>query len=274
MTAPPSPTALVADDEPLLTQGLLAQLCSLWPELRVVATVGNGADARRQALALQPDVCFLDIRMPGQTGLEAAQALVDDWPAATGHKPLPLFVFVTAFDRYALEAFDARAVDYLLKPIEPERLARCVARLQDQVRLRAGADPGIVLATAVEQLRGLLVGDTAAAQKPVPLRVIPARVGATVSMVPVDSVLYFAADDKYVRIVTAEREHLIRLSLRELLPQLDSGMFWQIHRGTVVQAQRIEAVTQLDTGMLIVRMRGRSEELKVSRLYAHRFKAL
>jgi DNA-binding LytR/AlgR family response regulator len=128
--APGTPIALVADDEPLLREDLANRLLASWPELAIVAAVGTGADARCQALARQPDVCFLDIRMPGESGLEAAQVLVDEWPVTIGHKPLPLFVFVTAFDRYALEAFEARAVDYLLKPVEPARLARCVSHLR------------------------------------------------------------------------------------------------------------------------------------------------
>jgi DNA-binding LytR/AlgR family response regulator len=140
--------------------------------------------------------------------------------------------------------------------------------------VRAAADPRRALDNAVEQLRGLLVSDTGASPQQSRLSVIPARIGATVSMVPVESVLFFASADKYVRVVTAEREHLIRLSLRELVPQLDPAVFWQIHRGTVVQARYIESATQLETGILTLRMRGHSEELTVSRMFAHRFRGL
>lgn len=261
-------TALIAEDEPLLAAELAGQLERAWPALDIVATVGDGTSAVERALALRPQVCFLDIRMPGQDGLDAAQALADAWPEDGA--PFPLLVFVTAYDQHALAAFERSAVDYLLKPVEPARLARCVARLQGLLEQRQG--PGTALALAVEQLRGLVGAGTAA---PAPrLEVIQAGVGATLHLVPVDDVLYFEAADKYVRVVTAEREHLIRTSLRELLPQLDARVFWQVHRGTVVQARRIDSVTRDEAGKLHIALRGRPEKLAVSRLYAHLFKAM
>ncbi len=272
------PRCLIAEDEPLLAQGLRAELALLWPELQVAAQVGDGLAAVAQALALQPEVCFLDIRMPGCTGLEAAQALVEDWPEG---RPFPLLVFVTAYDDYALQAFDAQAVDYLVKPVEQARLAACVARLQTRLadralRMPADADasPDLLQQTLV-QLRALLGAAPGAAAGAVPrLVVIQAQVGNLVHLVPVEDVLYFEAADKYVRVVTAEREHLIRASLRELLPQLDPQAFWQVHRGTVVQARAIASARREESGKVTLTLRGRAEKLTASRLYAHLFKGM
>jgi DNA-binding LytR/AlgR family response regulator len=262
------PTALIAEDEPLLAQSLRQDLASLWPELRIVASVGDGTAAAERALALAPDVCFLDIRMPGASGLDAAQALAEDWPAAT---PFPLIVFVTAYDQYAMQAFEAQAVDYLLKPVQRERLGACVQRLQQ--RLGARAAPADALQHSVEQLRALLGG--VAAQAPAPrLDVIQAQVGAVVHLVPIDEVIYFEAADKYVRVVTADKEHLIRLSLKELMPQLDAQRFWQVHRGTIVQARCIAQARREESGKVTLVLRGRPETLTASRLYAHLFKGL
>ena len=282
MPTHPVATALIAEDEPLLAQALVADLARLWPGLQVLATVGDGLSASAQALALRPQVCFLDIRMPGATGLEAAQALAEDWP---DDAPFPLLVFVTAYDQYALAAFEAQAVDYLIKPVESARLAACVVRLQKQLQQRAAeaapqAAPGGPLAQALDQtldqLRALLgsgVGTVPAPAAP-RLDVIQAGVGNTVHLVPVAEVLYFEAADKYVRVVTAEREHLIRLSLRELLPQLDAQQFWQVHRSLVVRATAITTATRDESGKVLLQLRGRAERLTASRLYAHLFKGM
>lgn len=266
-----TPTALIAEDEPLLAEGLKAELARAWPELQIAAMVGDGQSAVEQALALQPAVCFLDIRMPGQSGLEAAQALAEDWPASA---PFPLLVFVTAYDQYALQAFDAQAVDYLVKPVTPARLAECVARLRARLAQRPGAAPAVdALEQTLAQLRALLGAAPAAAAVP-RLDVIQAQVGAIVHLVPVDEVIYFEAADKYVRVVTASREHLIRLSLRELLPQLDPQRFWQVHRGTVVQARCVATAKREDSGKVTLTLRGRDEKIVASRLYAHLFKGM
>jgi DNA-binding LytR/AlgR family response regulator len=258
-------TALIAEDEPLLAQSLQAELARLWPTLAIVASVVHGAAAVEQALALQPDVVLLDIRMPGMSGLEAAQALAEDWPDDPGAPPFPLVVFVTAYDEYALQAFDRAAVDYVLKPVQPVRLAQTCARLQAALAQRGGGE----LAAAVAQLRSLLPAP--AAER---MNLIPVGVGDEVRMVPVAQVLYFEAADKYVRVVTAEREYLIRLSLRELLPQLDPQVFWQIHRSTVVRADAVASVVRDESGKLTLRLVDRPERLAVSRLFASRFKAL
>lgn len=268
-------TALIAEDEPLLAADLQAALARLWPELRIVASVGHGAAAAERALALRPAVLFLDIRMPGMTGLEAAQAIGEDWPDGT---PLPQIVFVTAYDQYALQAFEHAAVDYVLKPVQPERLAQTCARLRAALAQRAAstASAAPLDAAALEQLRRLLAapGLSAAAAAGARLNVIQAGVGAAIHMVPVDSVLYFEAADKYVRVVTAEREHLIRTSLRDLLPQLDAARFWQIHRGTVVRADAIATAVREESGKVTLSLRGHTDRLTASRLYAHLFKSM
>ncbi len=271
-----TPRALIAEDEPLLAAGLRADLQALWPELQVLATVGDGLQAASQALALRPEVCFFDIRMPGCSGLEAAQALAEDWPE--GH-PFPLLVFVTAYDDYALQAFEAQAVDYLVKPVGRERLAGCVHRLQARLAARAtpaqGIEQGIKqgIEQALVQLRGLLVAAAATPAAP-RLAVIQAQVGNLVHLVPVEEVIYFEAADKYVRVITADREHLIRTSLRELLPQLDPRVFWQVHRGTVVQARCVASARREESGKVTLKLRGRPETLLASRLYADLFKGM
>ncbi|WP_372659048.1 LytR/AlgR family response regulator transcription factor [Hydrogenophaga sp.] len=265
-----NPTALIAEDEPLLATALQTELARVWPELQVVAVVGDGASAIDQALALRPDVLFLDIRMPGLSGLAAAADLADAWPLDT---PFPALVFVTAYDQYAVQAFEAQAVDYVLKPVEPERLRRSVQKIQQVLAQRTlGTVDQAPLDRALAQLRVLLAVATPATVEP--LQVIQASVGNSIQMVPVQSVLYFEAADKYVRVLTAEREFLIRTPLRELLPRLDAALFWRIHRGTVVHATAIENVHREESGKLSLRLRGRPETLTVSRLYAQRFKAM
>ena len=282
-------TALIAEDEPLLAANLQAELARLWPGLRIVASVGDGASALRQGLALQPDLLFLDIRMPGMSGLDAAQALAEDWPDSG--RPLPLLVFVTAYDEYALRAFERAALDYVLKPVQTERLAKTCARLQ--AALQAREQPQAVeagLAPMIDQLRALFgataqggpgasgasgaSGPADAAMASAPLRMIQASAGNTITMVPVGEVLYFEAADKYVRVITAGREHLIRTSLRELLQQLDSQQFWQIHRGTVVRADAIASASRDEAGKLTLSLRDNAAKLSVSRLYADQFKGM
>ena len=310
-------TALIAEDEPLLAANLQAELARRWPALRIVANVGHGAAAVEQALALRPDVVFLDIRMPGMNGLEAAQALTEDWPDGS---PLPQIVFVTAYDQYALQAFERAAVDYVLKPVQPERLALTCARVQEALRRRdapvavaveaATTAPGIEATLA--RLRELLAapglgaaatpaasraapgapdtpdangehgahgaqgssGSAAALAHPPKLSVIQASVGAAIHLVPVAEVLYFEAADKYLRVITAQREYLIRTSLRELLPQLDAQRFWQVHRGTVVRAEAIATAVRDESGKVHLTLRGHPDKLTASRLYAHLFKAM
>lgn len=278
------PTALIAEDEALLVQALQHELRQAWPALRVRGVAGDGRSAVQLALQHRPDVLFFDIRMPGLDGLAAATELADAWPADAG--PLPLLVFVTAYDEYALRAFDAQALDYVLKPVQPERLRRTVARLQQALAERT---PGTGLAldnTVLDHWRTLLAAAGATAPPAggtttvasAPLRFITASDagGATLRMVPVAEVLCFEAADKYVRMLTAGQEHLIRTPLKQLLPQLDAQQFWQVHRGTVVRADAITTVQRDEAGRLHLQLRGRpaDERVAVSRLYAHLFRAM
>ncbi|WP_374676018.1 LytR/AlgR family response regulator transcription factor [Ideonella sp.] len=288
-TAPTDPsawaaTSVLAEDEPLLAQALVSELARAWPGLRLVARAEDGPSAVEQALAHLPDVLFLDIRMPGCSGLEAAQAVVEDWPA---DRALPLIVFVTAYDQYALQAFEAAAVDYVLKPVAPARLAATCDRLRTVLRGRAPGPGGTAVTAAahagdplLERLRALLGPAGMATMPPAPapetLQVIAASSagGAVVEIVPVQDVVYFEAADKYVRVLTAHAEHLIRTSLRELLPRLDPQRFWQVHRGTVVQVQAVERALRDEAGRVQLVLRQRPERLSVSRLYAARFKGM
>lgn len=268
------PTALIAEDEDLLAAHLRQELKALWPALDIVAMATHGEEAVTLALRHQPEVCFLDIRMPGMTGLEAAAQLADEWPDGT---PFPLLVFVTAYDQFALQAFERAAVDYLLKPVQRERLAQTVTRLQAALAQRQA--PPATLASAIDQLRGLL-GVQAASPKPAgggpvaPLRHLQVGVGDAIVLVPLDEVVYLEAADKYVRVMTADQEYLVRISLRELLPQLDAQRFWQVHRGHIVHVDAIDRVHRDDTGKLTLRLRHRPEKLAVSRMYGHLFKAM
>ena len=301
---PAAPRALIAEDEPLLAAALQQELRTAWPELQIAATVGDGLSAVQQALALQPDVLFFDIRMPGQTGLDAAVALADAWPA---HQPFPALVFVTAYDQYAVQAFEAQAVDYLLKPVQSARLQKTVQKLrlaliqkaQSAINSIANSEPQAPTHTqelepnlqrTVDQLRHLLAQPglwpgaepgaplaptpLAAPQRPPRLTVIQASHGSQIHMVPVGDVLYFEAADKYVRVLTASAEYLIRTPLKELADQLDPQEFWQVHRSTLVRASAIATVVRDESGKLHLNLHGRPERLAVSRLYAHLFKAM
>ena len=285
-----SATALIAEDEPLLVQALAAELARVWPGLRVLATVGDGLSAVQETLRLQPDVLFFDIQMPGLDGLSAAAELADAWPTAAG-KAFPALVFVTAFDAYAVQAFEAQAMDYLLKPVQTARLQKTVSKVQQARDLNASSaiNSEAAMALTLAQLRGLLSAPsstsitpaalTATAPAAPPLRMIHASLssaaqGQRTRMVPIDEVLYFEAADKYIRVFTADADYLIRTPLKELLQQLDSAVFWQVHRGTVVRASAVYTVLHSDSGKLSLTLRQRPETLAVSRLYAHQFKPM
>ncbi len=311
MTTPatlPRATALIAEDEPLLAAALQADLAAVWPQLQVLATVGDGHSAVRLALELQPDVLLFDIRMPGQTGLQAAAELADAWPEQ-GSRAFPQLVFVTAYDQYAVAAFETQAVDYILKPVQRERLKKMVQKLAsaltDQAQPAIHSDnhndsnpaseaiaPANTAPTPalLAQLSALLAqagADLApqATHNPAPPRLTLIQAshtgvqGSALVMVPVAEVLYFEAADKYVRVICPTREVLIRTPLKELLPQLDAQQFWQIHRGTVVRAEAIARATRDEAGKLWVHLHPHHPDqpphrLPVSRLYAHLFKAM
>jgi len=276
-----NPTALIAEDEPLLAQALKAELAAAWPDLQVVATTGDGRSAVREALRLLPQVLFFDIRMPGLDGLGAAAELADSWPA--DEAPMPQLVFVTAYDEYAARAFETQAIDYVLKPVQPERLRKTVLRLQQALTAQQPSKPAQAAADetlerTLAQWRQVLAAASGGAQTSAaaPLRMVAASDagGSTVRMVPIDEVLYFEAADKYIRVLTAQHEYLIRTPLKQLLTQLDPEVFWQVHRAVVVRSSTIEAVHRDEAGKLHLDLRGRSEKIPVSRLYAHLFRAM
>ena len=257
---------LVVEDEPVLARRLQQQLSVCWPGVDLLPVADNGAAAIALALEHLPRVIFLDIHMPACSGLDAAEAIVEDWPE--GH-PLPQLVFVTAYGQYALQAFDHGAIDYLLKPVSTERLQRAVQRLQERLAL-LDAQPAEVLGHEMQRLAAALQPDSTASR----LSVINAAVGAITHLIPVDEVLYFEVADKYLRVITAQREALIRMTLRELLLRLDPERFWQVHRSLVVQARCISHVERSDEGRLWIGLRDHTARLAVSRLFAHRFKAM
>lgn len=277
-------TALIAEDEPLLAHALQRELSAQWSALHVLATAGDGLSAVQLALEHRPDVLFFDIRMPGQNGLEAAAELADAWPdSSPAAKTFPLLVFVTAYDQYAIAAFEAQAMDYVLKPVRADRLAQTVTRLQNALHQRQHnaqqRDPQAAnLDPILSQLHALLSAPIEAtqSQNPLPpLQLLQASMGNQLRMVPVADVRYFEAADKYVRVFTTDgSEVLLRTPLKELMLRLDPQVFWQIHRGSVVRATAIECVIRDESGRLSLRLRGVAKSLGVSRLYAHLFKAM
>ncbi len=245
-------TAIVADDEEAPREQLLAALRLAWPELRVVATAANGVDAWDAFLEHEPEVCFLDIRMPGQSGIEVARRIGDK----------ALVVFATAYDEHALAAFEAGAVDYLLKPVDAERLAQTVARVQARLQPAAAA-PAPDLQALIERL---------ALPRRAPLQVLQASVGREVRLIRCDEVIYFESDARYTRVVHEGGDALIRTPLKELLAQLDEQLFWQVHRSIIVNHRHVAAAVRVDEGHMHLTLRGRSEALPVSRHFQGLFK--
>jgi DNA-binding LytR/AlgR family response regulator len=265
-----APRAIIAEDEPLLAQGLKAALARAWPELVVTAIAPNGIEALPLIERDRPDIAFLDIRMPGLTGLEVAAELAD---RMEGDARPPALVFVTAYDEFALRAFDLAATDYLLKPVNPERLQRTVERLKTQL----AAPPAEDVAQLAARLGPLLAAasvSSAASTPAEPLTIIRAAVGNTVRMVPVAEVLYFQATDKYTSVVTPDAELLIRTSLRDLLPQLPAAQFRQVHRGTIVNMGAVTSAVRDEAGRMALTLRGRKEALAVSRVFADLFRQM
>ena len=254
--------ALIADDETHLATYLRDQLLKLWPELEIVAIARNGLEAAERIAALQPDLAFLDIQMPGLTGLEVAADI----------EGLTRVVFVTAYDEYALTAFDAEAIDYVLKPVTAERLARTVERARRALAPREGnatePDDDARLARALRRLQA------PAAPAAAPLRWIRASQGELTHQVAVADVLFFHADDKYTCVRTAQAEYLIRTPIAELAAQLDGQQFWQVHRSTIVNLAHLAGTRRDDASRLYVRIAGWKDELPVSRAYVHLFKPM
>jgi DNA-binding LytR/AlgR family response regulator len=245
--------ALIADDEPHLALYLRDQLALLWPELEIVHIARNGIEAARYIAELAPELAFLDIQMPGLNGLEVAQ----------GIEGATRVVFVTAYDEYAVEAFDHAALDYVLKPVKNERLARTLERIKAAC---VPAQPDARLAEALARLM-------APPQQP-RLRYIRAARGELTSQVAVDEVMFFHADDKYTVVRTGGGEHLIRTTITDLAAQLDPDQFWQVHRSTLINLAFLEGTRRDEASRLFVRIKGHAQELPVSRAFVHMFKAM
>ena len=250
------PTALIADDEPHLALHLRQLLQQHWPELEVVALARNGLDAAREIAERRPDLAFLDIRMPGLSGLEVAQ----------GIEGATRVVFVTAYDEFAVQAFEQEAVDYVLKPVRADRLQKTIERVQRALQAPVTDDPSIAA------LLARLAAPVAAAGSR--LRWVRASQGELTHQVDVDEVLFFQADEKYTVVRTAAAEHLIRTPISELVQQLDPAQFWQVHRSTVINLRHVAGTRRDELSRLFVRLRGHAAELPVSRAYVHLFKAM
>jgi DNA-binding LytR/AlgR family response regulator len=254
-------TALLADDEEAPRAQLAAALARTWPELRLVAQSVNGIDAWDDWLAHEPAVCFLDIRMPGLSGIEVAQRIA-------GRTPV---VFVSAHGDHALDAFDAGAVDYVLKPVDDERLSQATTRLK--ARLAAPAtQPGGGAGATSAPMQQLLEQLAAQVRKPAPLEVIQASLGKEVRLIPVDEVVFFESDTRYTRVVHTQGEALIRTPLKELLAQLDPKRFWQVHRSVVVNCRQIASAVRIDESAMVLTLRDRADRLPVSRHFQSLFR--
>ena len=242
-------TALIAEDEPLMRDRLVAALTEVWPDLEIVASAKNGLEAIQAWKQLRPDIAFLDIRMPGKTGLEVAAEIGD-----AAH-----VVFITAYDEYALKAFDRGAADYLLKPVEKARLIEAVAR----VKKRLGQAP----ADITGMLEKLL--NRGSESK---LKWIRASLGNQTRLINIEEVLFFQSDTKYTRIVQKDAESLVRTPLKELIEGLDDEVFWQVHRGVIVNAHAIDRAVREGPEKLVIHLKGHKETLPVSRQYFHLFR--
>jgi len=269
-----TPTALLAEDEPVLAAALQRMLEKTWPELQVVAVAGDGISACELALRHLPDLLFLDIRMPGKSGLEVAAEVLDEWPNQGAEaRPAPLIVFVTAYEEFAIQAFEQQAADYILKPATLERLAKTVVRLQARYAERQRVPAVGELASLLAQVQALYLSP-ATAPAPAMLETLHLGIGNTVRLVALSEVLYCEATDKYLKVVTTAGEGLIRLSLRELLQRVVPGTLIQVHRSIIVNPKRIESATRDDAGHVTLAVRECSRSLPVSRAFAHQFRAM
>jgi DNA-binding LytR/AlgR family response regulator len=269
--------ALIADDERLMREQLRARLAEVWPELEIAAEAKNGIEAVALTEQHHPDLVFLDIRMPGMSGVDAARQIAqlptddeaDGWPGCE-------IVFVTAYDQYAVEAFEQGVVDYVLKPAERERLALTVQRVRQRMAQRGGNDDRATLPAHTPDMAQLL--QKLAAQlnpgAPPKLQWIQATVGPQIQMIPVEDVLFFISDEKYTRVQTATLEALIRKPIKELIEELDMNRFWQIHRSTLVNTKAIAGVSRDLRGRQLVSVKGHPEKLEVSRSFTGLFKGM
>lgn len=259
--------ALIADDEPLLRSHLAAQLARLWPELEIVALARNGREAVQMAEVERPDILFLDVHMPGMDGVAAAREIRR---AARGQHLPPELVFVTAYEQYAVQAFEQGAIDYLVKPLDSTRLAETVERLKQRLRTAPAAADESAFDAMLERLAERLGG----APKRARLQWIKASVGQAVRLIPVDEVVYLRSDEKYTLVAWAGGEALIRKSIRELIDELDPELFVQIHRSVVVNLRHVAQVVRGENDNAVLHLRQRSETLPVSRSYLHLFRQM
>ena len=276
------PRAVIADDERLMREQLRARLAEAWPDLQIVAEARNGLEAVELVDQHRPEIVFLDIRMPGLTGVDAARQIAQMAVADDEH--LPEIVFITAYDQYAVEAFEQGVCDYVLKPAERERLALTAQRIRQRLALRDAPDagppsgppggPGGPPAPPLQQLLHKLAGQLNPGGMPNYLDWIQASVGAGIQMIPVADVLFFISDEKYTRVQTTTVEALIRKPIKELIDEVDPALFWQIHRSTLVNVKAIAGITRDFRGRQIVSVRGHGEKLEVSRSYSNLFKGM
>jgi len=255
--AKPAPTAIIVDDERLMREQIVGRLKDAWPELLIVGEAGNGHEAVAMVQGLQPDIVFLDINMPEMDGIKAAQAV-----AGQAH-----LVFVTAYDQYAIRAFDQGAIDYLLKPVEPDRLALTCRRLRERLKQK----PDLMNDLLQQLAQRFESGRVKPSQY---MRWVQASVGANIRMIPTSDILFFRAEDKYTRVQTESLEALIRKPIKELIEALDPNEFWQIHRATLVRVDAIAQVNRNLRGKQVVHLKGSGETLEVSRSFSHLFKQM
>ena len=269
---------VIADDERLMREQLRARLSEVWPELQIVGEAKNGLEAVELVTQHRPEVVFLDIRMPGLSGVDAARRIAQLPAPESGDEgseedaALPEIVFITAYDQYAIEAFEQGVADYVLKPAERERLGVTVERIRQRLALRG--TPEEPAAPHMQQLLHKLAARMNPGGTPPLLKWIQATVGQSIQMIPVDDVLFFISDEKYTRVQTAALEALIRKPIKELVEELDPELFWQIHRSTLVNTRAISGVTRDLRGRQIVSVKGHPEKLEVSRSYTHLFKGM
>ena len=263
-----APTAILAEDEPVLARTLRRLLEQAWPELQIAGMAEDGLQATELALAQAPDIMFLDIKMPGRNGIEVAETIADEWPEGSAE---PLFVFVTAYDSYAVSAFERAAVDYILKPLTPERLEQTVERLKVRLADRARNPQAGDMAQVMQRMQSMRDTPDTPRER---IKVIRAGVGNTVRMIPVADVLCFEATEKYVNVVTASGEALVRMSLRELMTSIDSTDFLQVHRSVLVNSNAILSATREENGHYSLQLRGLERPLKVSRAFSHLFRPM
>lgn len=263
-----APTAILAEDEPVLARTLRRLLEQAWPELQIVAMAEDGLQATEQGLTHAPDIMFLDIKMPGRNGIEVAEVIADEWPEVSAE---PLFVFVTAYDNFAVSAFERAAVDYILKPLTPERLAQTVERLKARLAERRHNPQAGDMAQVMQRMQSMREAPDAPRER---IKVIRAGVGNTVRMIPVTDVICFEATEKYVNVVTASGEALVRMSLRELMTSIDSTDFLQVHRSVLVNSNAILSATREENGHYSLQLRGLDRPLKVSRAFSHLFRPM